>query len=101
MFSPGIVSVTTYICLYADLRSVCEGLTAPLCCLASVVRLASTQTLGLSVCRWWLAARLKAWPGAQGLLYKYGAKGPCLENAASAQTSQSFSSLRVAHFLKI
>lgn len=71
------LSVTAHIFLYADLWSVCKGLTTAMCCLASVVRLARTQTLGLSVCRWWLAARLEAWPGAQGSLYKYGVKVPC------------------------
>lgn len=64
------LSVTAHIFLYADLWSVCKGLTTAMCCLACVVRLARTQTLGLSVRRWWLAARLKAWPGAQGSLYK-------------------------------
>lgn len=68
------LSVAAHIFPYADLRSVCEGLTAAMCCLASVVRLARTQTVGLSVCRWWLAARLKAWAGAQGSLHTHGVK---------------------------
>lgn len=61
------LSAAAHIFPYSDLRSVCEGLTAAMCCLASVVRLARTQT-------GWLAASLKAWAGAQGSLHT----APCL-----------------------
>lgn len=68
------LSVTAHIFPYADLGTVCEGLTAAMCCLASVVILARTQTVGLVVA----GSETQGLGRSSGLAASTQSEAPCL-----------------------